>query len=321
MNLKQLETFVRVAEIGSFSKAALVLGTVQPALSRQVRQLEIDLHVTLLDRNGRGVVLTEAGKLLFEHSVGILELVARAREALEASRDQPMGRVVLGLPPSLGRGLTVPLVETFERSWPKARLAVVEGLSAHIAEWIATGRVDVGLLYNPEPHASLETEPLRKEQLCLVSPKSASPQDGRPAGKTTRAGKRQLSAEPALRLAELDGLPLVLPERLHAIRRLLETHAARVGVKLNIAWEISSVPAILALVKTGHGHAVLTRDALTDAAAAEALQARPFLEPELAHTLFLATSATKRVTPLQRSVMTWLRDHLGRPAERSGFAP
>lgn len=297
MNLKQLETFVRVAEMGSFSKAAVVLETVQPALSRQVRQLEIDLRVTLLERTGRGVVLTEAGKRLFEHSVGIMALVARAREDLEASRDEMAGRVVLGLPPSLGKALTVPLVETFKQEWPKARLAVVEGLSAHIAEWIATGRVDIGLLYNPEPHAALEIEPLRSEPLCLISRRDApGPAD---------------AADAAVPLARLQGVPLVLPERLHAIRRLLETQAALAGVKLDIAWEISSVPAILALVRKGHGHAVLPPEALDDVRAPD-LQARPIVEPPLAYTLCQATSSTKRMTPLQRSVLRWLGERVRR---------
>ncbi len=310
MNLKQLETFVRVAEMGSFSKAALVLNTVQPALSRQVRQLEIDLHVTLLERTGRGAVLTEAGKRLFEHSVGILALVARAREDLEASRDEPAGRVVLGMPPSLGRQLTVPLVETFKREWPKARLAVVEGLSSHLVEWIATGRVDIGLLYSPEPHAALEIEPLRSEPLCLISPAPAA--DASRAGLRGKAGKASAGALPGnVTLRELAGLPLVMPERLHAVRRLLEAQAALTGIKLNIAWEISSVPAILALVRNGHGHAVLTREALSDAEDAAALVARPIIEPELVNTLCLATSATKRVTPLQKSVLAWLRVSLG----------
>ena len=76
MNLKQLEYFVRVAELGSFSKAAMILNIAQPALSRQVRLLETDLHVNLLTRNGRGVVLTEVGQRLFDHSVGILQLGA-----------------------------------------------------------------------------------------------------------------------------------------------------------------------------------------------------------------------------------------------------
>lgn len=86
MNLKQLEYFVHVAELGGFSKAALILNIAQPALSRQIRLLETDLRVSLLLRNGRGVVLTEAGKRLFDHSVGILQLVSRAREDIQANR-------------------------------------------------------------------------------------------------------------------------------------------------------------------------------------------------------------------------------------------
>lgn len=97
VNLKQLEYFMRVSELGSFSKAALILNIAQPALSRQARLLETDLHVTLLTRNGRGVVLTEAGKRLFDHSVGVLQLVARATEDIDATRDEPSGRIVIGL--------------------------------------------------------------------------------------------------------------------------------------------------------------------------------------------------------------------------------
>ena len=288
MNLKQLETFVRVAELGSFSKAALVLDTVQPALSRQVRQLEVELRVTLLERTGRGVVLTAAGQRLLEHSVGILQLVARAREAVASSRDELVGRIVVGLPPSVGRDLALPLVECFEKEWPKARLAIVEGLSAHVSEWIATGRVDIGLVHNPEPQAAIETEPLFDEPLLLVGPPSR--------------------ARGAVALADLAGVPLVIPERSHAIRRLLEARAALAGVKLQVAWEVSSVPAILALVRGGHGHAVLTRDAITAEEGAGRLSARPIGDPPLVNTLSIATSASKRASPLQRHVVRRLRD-------------
>src|SRR3989338_1215284 len=102
MNLKQLEYFVRVAELGSFSRAALILNIAQPALSRQVRLLETDLHVTLLMRNGRGVVLTEAGKRLFDHSIGILQLMSRVREDIESTRGEPARRLVVRPPPRQG---------------------------------------------------------------------------------------------------------------------------------------------------------------------------------------------------------------------------
>ena len=298
MRLDQLETFVRVAEIGSFSKAALVLKTAQPALSRQVRQLEVDLRVNLLERTGRGVVLTEAGRRLFDHSVGILAQVARAREDLEASRDEPAGRIVVGLVPSAGRALTVPLVECFERRWPKARLSVVEGLSAHLTEWIATGRVDLGLVYNPEPHASLTIEPVRTEALCLVSPG---------AGTRTKGGAQGSGASNTMPLRSLAGLPLVIPERLHAIRRLLDAQAALAGLRLEVAWEISSVPAILALVRGGHGHAVLSRDAL-EGGACSGLLTREIVEPSLSNVLCLVSSASRRATPLQQQVAQRLRE-------------
>jgi LysR family nitrogen assimilation transcriptional regulator len=291
MNLKQLETFVRVAELGSFSKAAVVLDTVQPALSRQVRLLETDLRVTLLERTGRGVVLTEAGKRLLEHSIGILQLVARARDDIESSRDEPVGRVVVGMPPSVGRELALPLVEAFKRECPKARLAIVEGLSAHIVEWIATGRVDLGLVHNPEPNEAIDTEPVRDELLCLVS---AAPARGAAPGR-------------AVPLNDLPKYPLVIPERSHAVRRLLETQAALAGIKLDVAWEVSSVPAMLDLVAGGYGHAVLTRAAAGAEVTAGRLAVRPIGAPPLVNTLCIARSASKQVTPLARHVARLLR--------------
>ena len=151
MNFKQLEYFVHVAELGSFSKAALVLDIAQPALSRQVRALEIDLREMLLLRNGRGVVLTDAGQRLYEHSVNILQALSHAQDDMGANRDAPVGRITIGLPPSVGRQLTLPLIDGFQRRLPTARLAIarlptarlaiVEGMSSHISEWISTGRV------------------------------------------------------------------------------------------------------------------------------------------------------------------------------------
>lgn len=299
MNLKQLEYFVAVAELGSFSKAAVILNIAQPALSRQVRLLETDLHVTLLMRNGRGVVLTEAGKRLFDHSVGILQLVSRVREDIEASRDVPSGRIVVGLPPSMGRLLTLPLVEGFRRALPKARLAIVEGLSAHLAEWISTGRVDLGLLHNPEPQPALEVTPVLEEPLGLVSP----------AGKGAAKGSaRKVSPRNTATLAELTRLPLILPERTHAIRKLLETQAALAGHKLGVSLEISSVQSILDLVRAGHGHAVLTPSALAASGNAAAFRLRPIIEPRLTSTLCLAVSAHKPATPLSKHVFRMLRE-------------
>ncbi len=295
VNLKQLEYFVRVAELGSFSKAALILNIAQPALSRQVRLLETDLHATLLQRTGRGVVLTAAGKRLFDHSIGILQLVSRVREDIESSRDEPAGRLVVGLPPSMGRLLTLPLVEEFRRVLPRARLTIVEGLSTHLSEWISTGRVDLGLLHNPESQAALEITPVLDEPLGLVSPA----RDG--------AG-RKVSRHGTVKLAELTRMPLILPERNHVLRKLIETQAALAGHKLNVDLEISSVQSILDLVRAGYGHAVLTPSALAASGEPAAFRMRTLVEPRITSTLCLAVSAHKPATPLSKRVFRMLRE-------------
>ncbi|CAG4883295.1 Nitrogen assimilation control protein [Georgfuchsia toluolica] len=320
MNLKQLEYFVRVAELGSFSKASLILNIAQPALSRQVRLLETDLRVTLLLRNGRGVVLTEAGQRLFDQSLGILQLVSRVREDLESTRGEPGGRIVVGLPPSMGRLLTLPLVDGFRRALPKARLAIVEGLSAHLAEWIATGRVDIGLLHNPDSQTALELVPVLDESLGMVSPATNSRKikvGASAAAKkaSSRAGGSLAGLGDTVTLAELTGFPLILPERTHAIRKLLETQAALAGRKLNVALEISSVQSILELVRAGHGHAILTPTALAASGQPEAYVLRKLVEPSLASTLCLAVSAHKPATPLTKHMLRLLRELILAAAE------
>ena len=288
MNFKQLEYFVQVAELGSFSKAALVLDIAQPALSRQVRALETGLRETLLLRNGRGVVLTEAGRRLFEHGVNILQSLAQAEADMGAKRDEPLGRITVGLPPTLARQLTLPLIDGFQRRCPLAQLTLVEGLSSHVSEWISTGRVDLGLLYNPDAQPSLEITPVIEEALCLVSPIAAD------------------QGRAAVPLADLPRYPLILPERSHALRKLLENRAVLAGLKLNIAWEVSSVPAIIDLVCAGYGHAVLHESAVAASGRSDQLRVRQLVQPRLNSMLCLAQSAHKRPSPLAQQVFRLL---------------
>lgn len=295
MNLRQLETFVRVAELGSFSQAARVLGVAQPALSRQVRALETDLHETLLLRNGRGVALTPAGRRLFDHGVHILQQVAQARDDLGAQRNVPAGQVTIGLPPSIGRRLTQPLIEAFRADLPRARITIVEGLSAHIAEWIASGRADLGLVYNPEPTTALEMTPLLREPLSLVQP--------------ALRGRKPPAA--TVKLRDLGDFPLIVPERHQSLRKLLESQAVLTGVKLDIACEVSSIPAIIDLVCARMGNAVLNASAVAASGRAAELVVRRIVEPELPSVLCLAQSATKPLTPLTRAARQMLTRLVG----------
>jgi LysR family nitrogen assimilation transcriptional regulator len=295
MDLRQLEYFVNVVELGGFSRAARFLGVAQPAISRQVRSLEVELRQNLLLRNGRGATPTEAGRRLLEHARGILQQVDRARRDVDETKGASVGKVVVGLPPTLARLLTVPVVREFRHGYPRASLSIVEGLSSNIQEWLTVGRVDVGLVYNPTVSPAIEIRVLLEEALCLIG--------ARKAGRVPRT----------LRLAELPRFPLLIPSRPNAIRMLVETRLAGLGLRPEVAMEIDAVPAILELVADGHGFAVLSPRALQGNAMAPRLHARTIVAPQLKSALAIVTSAQRPSTPLQKATIAMV-ERLAGPA-------
>lgn len=300
MDLKQIRAFVQVAELGSFTRAAAVLQTAQPALSRQVRALEVDLRQPLFVRNGRGVTLTESGTRLLAHGRGILQQVERARQDLADPGGAVTGLLSIGLPPSLSRTLTAPLVGAFRSRFPRATLTMVEGLSNYMLEWLEQGRIDCAVVYNATPAAAIDLRPVLDEPLFLVS--------ARPV-----AARRRTPPRPAT-LADVVTHDLVMPSRPHAIRMRLETALAQAGLKPRVDLEIESVPAILDLVQGHPLHAVLAHSALLASGHEADFAARPIvLEPRgapLTTTVWIATSAHRPRGPLLDRTLALLAELL-----------
>jgi LysR family transcriptional regulator, nitrogen assimilation regulatory protein len=298
MDLKQLEYFVRVAELGSFTRAAVSLDVAQPALSRQVRLLEVELRQNLLTRNGRGATPSEAGKLLLEHGRGILHQVERAREELGRVRGALAGRVAVGLPPSVAKVMTVPLIREFRRRMPEATLSISEGLSVAMHESLVSGRLDIALLYNPAVSADTELTPLVEEPLFLVQRESGQ---ARPASKPR-----------PIPLRDVAKLPLIIPSRPNAIRMLVETEMANLGCRPQVALEIDGVAAILDLVEDGAGSAVLTRNAVATSARPQALSMRPISAPGLRSKLVMAMSSQRPATLTQKAMLQLIQQMAGK---------
>ena len=294
MDLKQLEYFVRVAEMGSFTRAAIALNVAQPALSRQIRMLEVELRQNLLKRNGRGASPTEAGQLLLEHGRGILHQVERAREELARARSGLTGRVALGLPPSVARVLTVPLTRAFRDKMPDAQLSISEGLSAGMQESLLSGRLDIALIYNATSASGLELSPLLQEELWLVQPRPPGLQEDPPP--------------PAISLKEVSHMPLVIPSRPNAIRMHVESKMAELGCRPQIALEIDGVTAILELVADGAGCAILSRNAVTRSIKPSAFVTRPISQPRLSIQLSSAVSSQRPSTLTQQATLNLIRD-------------
>jgi LysR family nitrogen assimilation transcriptional regulator len=200
------------------------LSQAQPALSRQVRTLEVELRQPPLERNGRGVTLTEAGKPLLAHARGILQQVERAQLDLEDHRGAATGRLAIGLPPSVSRTLTGPLVNAFRERFPKATLSVVDGLSNYMMEWLAIGRLDCAVVYNVTPSPTVDSSVL-DEQLYLVSPR-----------------RREAQAHgPPIALSKIADYRLVIPGRcIHCACCSKQRSPTR--RKPTVALEIESIP-------------------------------------------------------------------------------
>lgn len=290
MDLRQLEYFVRVAELGSFTKAAATLDMSQPVLSRQVRRLEVELGKHLLYRNGRGVTPTEAGKRLLAHGKGILHQMQLARNELDDEHVTPVGKVVIGLPPTLCKRMAVPLIAAFRDRYPQANIGIVEGLTVSMQEWLLMGRLDMAVLYNPALNAQLEYEHLCAEPLCLISPR-----------------KTPARLPASLSLRELGHYPLVLPSLPNAIRTLIETECARQGLTLKIVFEVDAIGSVLDIVEQGYAHAVLSRDAVEAWNRQSQLRVTPIASPAIVSQAVIATAAERPLTRLAEATVELIR--------------
>jgi LysR family transcriptional regulator, nitrogen assimilation regulatory protein len=293
MNLRQIESFIHVAETGSFSRASAVIGLTQPAVSRQVSALERELRLRLLHRNGRGVVLTEAGQRFLVYARGILHQLEGARHAVTGNEADLTGKVAIGLPPSLGQVLTLPLVKAFRDRYPGAELAIMEALSVPLQERLLAGRLDAAVVHNPTPSPLVKIEPMLTESLCLLSPAR---------GVSTRAVPFQA----------LEKFSLIFPGAPHPIRSTVEAEAIRRGIKLRVALEIDAVSMSLQLVAEGHGHAVVPFNVVRAGMSGSGIVARPIIRPSLGSTVALITPARRPATLLADGVAEILRRVLRR---------
>jgi LysR family nitrogen assimilation transcriptional regulator len=275
LHSQHLEYFCKVAEFGSFSRAAIFLGINQSALSRHVRNLEQDLGISLFYRNGRGVILTEHGERLLARAMRALEEIALARQEAVNARSDAIESVVIGMTPTVARLLVQPLARELTSAFPRIKLRFMEGFSGHLLEWLDAGRLDLAVLYQGWRGGRAHTEHLVTEKLFLISSMSA---------------KKLRRKTPT---AELQNLSLILPSGGHGLRRLVDLLAADEKLDLKVGIEADSFESILAVVKDNLGSTILPAYSIQEELARGQLQASLLVQPEVTRTLILATPTNR----------------------------
>lgn len=240
MDLRTLRYFVHVAEARSFSKAALQLRIAQPALSRQIRKLEDEVGIALILRTRRQLELTDAGLLMLQRAHSLLRQAAQTADDVRAYGSRIHGTVTLGVSPTVCEVLVPRIVRDCAARHPELRLNFVEGVSGFIFGRLINHELTLCLMHNPPRHRGIEIEPLLSEPMYFIGP-----------------GSRSEALPPVKPRTMLDDVQLILPNRTHGLRMLVERAAAEHGTHLNVAIQVDGYVTTKALVAAGLGYTVL----------------------------------------------------------------
>ena len=293
MDFKRLEYFLSVAEHGSFSRAASVIGVAQPALGRQVQRLEEDCGARLFYRHGRGVCLTPEGEAF---RVRILPLIRELGAAIDGLADPQRvvnGLVRIGMTPTILSLIGLPLIHRMRQLFPGIRINFLSGYSGYVHEWLVDGRLDVAILHDARRSRHIGVDFLANANLFLISR----------ADLEMPYGVRGLPPGQPVTIAQLAQLPLALPSGVHGLRRTLESAAAKAKVTLQVTYELDTLELMKAVVLAGDAHTVLALPAVEREVLAGVLAATPLSQPQLCTRLMVATSLSRAITRAARVVM------------------
>ncbi len=280
LHLDYLRGFVDVIELGSFSAAAERARLTQPAISLQVRRLEDQLGVRLIERVGRKPRPTAAGTELLDHARQIDAVVAAALDAMARHATGKMGRVRLGSSASACIHLLPPMLRDLRRRFPTLDITVTTGNSLEITRAVDQGILDLALVTMPAAGRMLEVTPVLEDELVVIAPPT-------------------MRLPAPLTAAALSKLPVLLSEPGGNTRRLVDRWFARSRQTLKPAMSLDNVEAIRKLVHAELGCAVIPAIAVRRASERRQL-AVCSLSPRLSRTLAVVIRRDRQLTPGMR---------------------
>ncbi len=238
MELYQLEYFLEAARQRNFTRAAAHLHLAQAALSEQIRKLETELGAKLFNRGRRETVLTAAGETLRQHAEALIERADAAKRAVRDLIGLRGGRLTIGAIPSVSACLLPAAIAAFRKLHPLVELALFEGTSEAVAQWVESGRVEFGIVQLPTTSGSFDEHPLFTEPFVALV-----------------ARTHPVAKQKTVSLAKLADEPFILYKGRARDTALTACRAA--GFEPRIACESSELETIRSLVAAGLGIAIL----------------------------------------------------------------
>jgi DNA-binding transcriptional LysR family regulator len=294
---RRLLYFYHVARMGSFSAAEAILGIAQPALSRQIQQLEAELGVHLLERNGRGVSLTPFGTILQQQALAILGEMSNAVEQLQRARRTPTGRISIAAPAGIMANFMPDILRRFVAAFPEIQVTAIQASTGEVYDHLASGTVDVAIILQSRSTQKMICERLTVEELRLVARRD-----------------HPIAKQKVVERTQLPTLDLMLPGSRHGMRENIEKYCQEGGVEINSNLFIDSIPLQKALVLDGHGCIFLPKLTCETDLDLSKFVALP-LKPILTRSLYVASLQVRSKSPFVKAL---IRNVIDVFRERSG---
>ena len=296
MFLQHLQTFCRVVEERSFTRAAEALHLSQPTVTKQVRSLEQELGTILLHRDHREVTLTPAGELVYLYAQRVLNLVRELHSALEALNTPGRGDLRLAAVLTITLFTLPRILDEYSHRHPLVTLHVQTGTNQEVLAKVLRNEADVGLVTVPMTHGQVRTIPLFDDRIVLV----ASP--GTPWAQRLRIAP-----------AELAQLPMITYQRHSHFRNFVDANFEAAGITPNVVMEFDSHEAVKVMALLGLGVAMLPASAIAEDLARGALvEIKIEGFPELSRTTSALVRRDRPATPPLAHFLALLEEMYGR---------
>jgi LysR family nitrogen assimilation transcriptional regulator len=291
MTLKELQIFTLLAELGSVTSVATSLGVAQSAISRQIADIEANIGQRLFHRTGRGLVATEFAQGMLPRAVALLADMRRFADDARAGAGDAAGVVTIGFVPGVTTPLASLLVNRLRKSFPGIQLSIFEGYSGEIEAWLATSKIDIGVLNSYRSDSPMRFQPMFSSDIFLVGAAGSTFIDG-----------------PTIDFERLVDIPVVFTVSPNNLTMLCEKLARQRGIKLQIEARSDSARALHDLVANSALHAPLPYHAVAAQLSSGAFKAAQIVNPTITQKVVLATSTHHPLSMAARRVTKVLLD-------------
>ena len=302
MDLRRLEIFAKVSELGSFSRAAEALFLTQPTVSEHIRALEDELGVQLLDRLGRGATPTRAGQLFLGYTQRILALSREARQAIDQFQGRMSGDLVVAGSTIPGEYLLPGVIGRFKSKYPDISVTLLIGDTRQVSDWVEDGRAEAAIVGARPASRTIDSRELLRDDLVVVV-----------------ASGHPWSERDSITLAELRAEPMVVRERGSGTREALERAIAAIGLDFGafrIAGEMGSTQAIKQGVRAGVGVSLLSRRAVEDECRAGLVHCVKVRDLTVDRSFYLVVHRDRSRSPLALAFLEFLESSFPAPTSQ-----